>query len=259
MWLMTSACPSLFLETLTGAWDRPRVDKYNFCSKTLEITLQENTLYRACDMLTWLKPTSKSRSSPAWWPDIPMNRQYQRVCDIWPGALSSPSGVPGMAGTHRILEVAQTPMARWEDWSPRGYWHWLWTDKDSQDWGLRWRGKCPRSKLPTAARSGNLVHNFGGEGRRESQRDIVPKTFSKNKKGKLMHSIQGTVLVTVVLDSDSLQANRGRFGFNFLYDWIYHEGCGSSWLIDSVHFKCAHVKVERYNHIDFMEEHEANF
>lgn len=51
MWLMTSVCPSLFLETHTGAWDRPRLDKYNFCSKTLEITRQGNTLYWACEML----------------------------------------------------------------------------------------------------------------------------------------------------------------------------------------------------------------
>lgn len=74
-----------------------------------------------------------------------------------------------------------------------------------------------------------------------------------------MHSIQGTVVVTALLGSESLQANRDRFGFNFLYDRIYHEGCGSSWPIDSVHFECAHVRVERYNHIEFTEEHEANF
>ena len=131
--------------------------------------------------VTWLK----TLDNPGY---LPQGGWHQWVCDSWPGALPPP-GLLGMAGTHRTLGVAQTLRARWEGWSPRGYWRWLWTDKDSQGWGLRWRGKCPRSKLQTAARPGNLAHNFQGEGKKKTPEGHCFKDLQQTKKGKLTHSV----------------------------------------------------------------------
>lgn len=54
----------------------------------------------------------------------------------------------------------------------------------------------PRSKLPTAARPGNLTHNVQGEGKRKKRKGHCSKDLRQTKKGKSTHAIQETAVVT---------------------------------------------------------------
>lgn len=205
----------------------------NFCSKTPEMILYGNTLHRASEMLLdWSR-----RANPGQLLHGGLTSQRAasaRECVTAGLVPCFPPGVLGTAGTHHTPEVAQTPRARWGGWSPTGYWHWLWTGKDSRDWGLQWRGKCPRLRLPTAARPGNLC-TVSERGKEKEPEEHCFKDLQRTKKGKSTLPIQGSVVVTASA-SESQSANRGRFGFSFLNDWTCHEGGGSRRPTDSVHF-----------------------
>lgn len=180
---MAPACPSRCLATHTGAQDIVGLGETWVADLTWAPYFMEILFIRPlkCYLTEANKQIQVSSSSMA-----QQASGLPGLVSIWQLAscLVFTTRVLGVAGTHRILEVARILRAHWEGWSPRGYWHWLWTDKDSQDWGLQWQGRCPRSTLLTAARPGNLGHNFWGVGKRKGQRDIVSKTFSKQWKEK---------------------------------------------------------------------------
>ena len=187
---MAPACPSRCLAAHTDAQDLVGLGQTRVADLTWAPYFMETLIIRPlkcylteADEQIQVTPSSMAQQASG----------LPGPVSVWQLAsyLISTTRVLGVAGTHRTLEVARILRARWAGWSPRGYWHWLWTDKDSQGWGLQWQGRCPRSTLLTAARPGNLGHNFRGVGKTKGQRDIVSKTFSKQWKEKWHIPLKG--------------------------------------------------------------------
>jgi hypothetical protein len=192
----------------------------NLCQRHLELYLEETSIKLLIGCLT--EASGQLQDTSPLVPDMLM------ILYGWLDAWG-----PGLVGTHHTLEVAQTLRVHLEGWFPRGCWHWLWTDKDTQDWGLLWRGKCPRSKLQTAARPGNLVHSIQGKEERQSQRDIVSKMFSKQRKENGHTQFKEELSLCQILKA-SWPPMMGLGPVSQMTEYMFIEGLGRSRLMDSV-------------------------